>query len=560
MPLGVIRRSNNGVLVLDAGQIEQNLTVDLDGSTSNGSLELTNVSGQLQVNAGSLTDNFSSTITMYPGASLDMNILNGWNADANSPISVPGFGNPAVAQIDGRLLTLAGTIDVSLAQGKLQIFTPAVIQAAASVNVGHTDRLEFDGNTTVTGGNFTMGQFAELLFDGPTTLSGGTFDTFSSVLADGSVNFNGQTVWNGNVTINGIARQNGNATVAAPTVINGGRIDMDGTLNTTWEINSSLFVNAIGIGSVAADTFGGTFDIANGAIAQLAINLDDPTSFWTMAGEMFVSNNLPIQSTRISGSRMRVTGDMNVDGANVRITADTDFADGSNTVLQTNSSSLVMRGTTTVEAGAMFMGEGTFINGTNGTLQLAGGSSLNELGLRNQSLLEIGDATGIADVASFESTADARWQVEIGGHVAGDEHDVILVGNGDAILDGRLSVKLIDAGNGPFVPQVGDEFTILSTVDSVVGQFDNAPISIADGTDYQWEVLYNSNDVTLRLASTISDLRLGDVNADGSVDLLDVTPFVNAVTDGTYIIQADINCDGLVDLLDVSLFVALLTG
>ena len=53
---------------------------------------------------------------------------------------------------------------------------------------------------------------------------------------------------------------------------------------------------------------------------------------------------------------------------------------------------------------------------------------------------------------------------------------------------------------------------------------------------------------------------LGDVNGDGVLDLLDVTPFVNAITSGTFICEADVNEDGVVDLLDVTPFVALLTG
>ena len=53
---------------------------------------------------------------------------------------------------------------------------------------------------------------------------------------------------------------------------------------------------------------------------------------------------------------------------------------------------------------------------------------------------------------------------------------------------------------------------------------------------------------------------LGDVNQDGSVNLLDVAPFIAAVTGTAYICEADINEDGTNDLLDVAPFVDLLTG
>lgn len=53
---------------------------------------------------------------------------------------------------------------------------------------------------------------------------------------------------------------------------------------------------------------------------------------------------------------------------------------------------------------------------------------------------------------------------------------------------------------------------------------------------------------------------LGDVNMDGSVDLLDVQPFVELVSTGGFLAEGDINEDGFVDLLDVQPFVQLLSG
>ena len=53
---------------------------------------------------------------------------------------------------------------------------------------------------------------------------------------------------------------------------------------------------------------------------------------------------------------------------------------------------------------------------------------------------------------------------------------------------------------------------------------------------------------------------LGDVNQDGTLDLLDVAPFVNLILDGVFQTEADINQDDVVDLLDVAPFVELLTS
>ncbi len=59
---------------------------------------------------------------------------------------------------------------------------------------------------------------------------------------------------------------------------------------------------------------------------------------------------------------------------------------------------------------------------------------------------------------------------------------------------------------------------------------------------------------------TLTDLLVGDVNCDGSINLLDVGPFVDVLSTGTFDSKADINQDGVVDLLDVQPFVDLLTG
>lgn len=53
---------------------------------------------------------------------------------------------------------------------------------------------------------------------------------------------------------------------------------------------------------------------------------------------------------------------------------------------------------------------------------------------------------------------------------------------------------------------------------------------------------------------------LGDVNCDGFVNLLDVGPFVAAITSGVFDPKADFDENGTVDLLDIAPFVLILTG
>lgn len=100
----------------------------------------------------------------------------------------------------------------------------------------------------------------------------------------------------------------------------------------------------------------------------------------------------------------------------------------------------------------------------------------------------------------FANLAGAVWLVDLGGHLAGAEHDLLIVSGQFAQLDGVLKVALTDLGAGVFQPQLGDQFTILSSLAGMSGGFVNSPVSSAGGLLYQWTVLYDPHDVRLQLA------------------------------------------------------------
>lgn len=81
--------------------------------------------------------------------------------------------------------------------------------------------------------------------------------------------------------------------------------------------------------------------------------------------------------------------------------------------------------------------------------------------------------------------------------------------------------------------------------------------SIVDGNvDMSWLSDLEIESIDFYGARSIS----GDLNGDGIVDLLDVAPFVEALTSGGYHYEADVNEDDSTDLLDVAPFVDLLMG
>lgn len=93
------------------------------------------------------------------------------------------------------------------------------------------------------------------------------------------------------------------------------------------------------------------------------------------------------------------------------------------------------------------------------------------------------------------------------------------------------------------------------------GELDPAPLiftDFANGFDPSQQSNFGITNTVVTVS--IEGAMLGDVNCDGVIDLLDVGPFVNAITGGVFEAKADINQDGVVSLLDVQPFVDLLAG
>ncbi len=100
-------------------------------------------------------------------------------------------------------------------------------------------------------------------------------------------------------------------------------------------------------------------------------------------------------------------------------------------------------------------------------------------------------------------------------------------------------------------------------------------LSVAPGTytrdellaiDFGGGVFINSNRIlaagavgTLTVVSGTSTL-LGDVDLSGTVDFLDIAPFIAVLAGGTNQAEADCDENGTVDFLDISPFIAILSG
>ena len=93
----------------------------------------------------------------------------------------------------------------------------------------------------------------------------------------------------------------------------------------------------------------------------------------------------------------------------------------------------------------------------------------------------------------------------------------------------------------------------INRVDGLVDAIDNMSSSLSISNRVQFV-----GESPIAVVRVVPQPIVGDVNLDGSVDLLDVVPFVQILSSGGFQFEADIDGNGVVDLLDVNPFVQLL--
>ena len=171
------------------------------------------------------------------------------------------------------------------------------------------------------------------------------------------------------------------------------------------------------------------------------------------------------------------------------------------------------------------------------------------------SLVATGQASrGFLDwyTVAFETTGEVRWEAVRDGGLNTDEIPaaVLVLADGTTVVTGKGGPNL----PGGFIPGVTVGY-------SPAGELEweaFSPFATVWVTDLPNGDVVATGGFDAYVAAFRPEL-LGDVNGDGLVNLLDVSPFVAAIVNGSFIAEADINGDGVVNLLDVAPFVDLLT-
>ena len=154
----------------------------------------------------------------------------------------------------------------------------------------------------------------------------------------------------------------------------------------------------------------------------------------------------------------------------------------------------------------------------------------------------------LVDAGEGAITFSAGGDITLGGlRTNNSTANAVLVTTTGSVLDGGISDLEISAPNGTATINAGVE---INGTDTFTNALNATSCSVVD-IDEQ-----NPASV-IRIA--VKAL-LGDSNLDGAVNFLDISTFVNFLSQNRYLAEADVNQDGRVTFLDISPFIILLAS
>ena len=131
-------------------------------------------------------------------------------------------------------------------------------------------------------------------------------------------------------------------------------------------------------------------------------------------------------------------------------------------------------------------------------------------------------------------------------------------------LNNNRGLFINSAGEQECILRSGDQITVTlpdgsGTEERTVGFVELSPTGLSDQGVVAFQVTFTDLTQGIFTADTGSVL-LGDVNLDGIVNFLDISPFIMRLTTGVVQAEADINQDGIINFLDIAPFIQVLTN
>ena len=153
---------------------------------------------------------------------------------------------------------------------------------------------------------------------------------------------------------------------------------------------------------------------------------------------------------------------------------------------------------------------------------------------------EVLSSIPLGSFATFPLQVDDAGAVRVSvGETVGTSAGVFL-----QVFDTDGSLVGSDSGNSDAVVQ----FTTLET-----GTFTAVVSELQNDAPLEFQI------VATGISDQPTSVLLGDVNEDGAVDFLDISPFISVLSAGGSQVEADVNQDGSVNFLDISPFILLLS-
>ena len=170
-------------------------------------------------------------------------------------------------------------------------------------------------------------------------------------------------------------------------------------------------------------------------------------------------------------------------------------------------------------------------------------------------------APGLADGAEFDFFGAPALNAS--GNMAFEAF--LRTGTGAAVDDSNnRGLFTFTAGQMECIVREGDLLTVTlpdgaGTEDRTVGAIEISRTGLNDNGMLAFRIVFTDLTQGIFTAGTGSVL-LGDVNLDGIVNFLDISPFIIRLTSGALLAEADINQDGIINFLDIAPFIQILAN
>ena len=242
--------------------------------------------------------------------------------------------------------------------------------------------------------------------------------------------------------------------------------------------------------------------------------------------------------------------------------------------------------TINIAGGQVALGASNLLEGVNNfdnTITVTGGDVGGFFQLRNSSTLELAGGT----VESFGTLPNATATVTGGAFTLVDNNGELNISGGnfntfrtfwnssvnlfgtDFAIDGVPVNGLVIGSAFEIVNRnvtlsgtLSDGSTFSNLLDSTtpVGALDFGPFDSLADLQAVPGFASSGSTITVTLVQGVPLPVLGDVNLDGVVNFLDISPFISVLSGGPFQVEADIDENGVVNFLDISPFIAILSG